>query len=216
VGTQGTSIPNPDLDSSTEFFDQTFRGLVRDGQSIRGKQFDTCRFESCSFQAAELVDCVFGDTTLVGCNLSVAKLTNSRLAEVKFSRSKATGVDWTLAQWSRVGAPIVFEDECVLDYSVFLGLKLKRAVFRDCSLHEVDFTEADLSESDFSGSDLSGARFNHTNLTKAQLEGAFGYSIDPINNKLKGARVSLPEAGSLIRSLGIKIVDAPQGSRTSS
>ncbi len=216
MGKQDSSTPNGDLHNSIEFFDKTFRGLILDGQLLRGKQFDSCTFESCSFQEAQLVDCAFRDTTFVACNLSVAKLTNSRLAELTFKRSKVTGVDWTLAQWSSVGAPIAFEDECVLDYAVFLGLRLRQAVFRNCSAHETDFTEADLTESDFTGTDLSGARFNHTNLTRARLEGAFGYAIDPANNTMKDARVSLPEAGSLIRSLGIKIVDAPQERRTSS
>lgn len=204
-----------DIDGSDEFVDTTFRQLIVDRQALTSEGFDTCTFESCSFQEAELVGCTFRDATFIGCNLAAAKLTNSRFAGVKFTRSKVTGLDWTVAQWSSVGLPILFEDECLLDCSVFLGLKLKNAVFRDCSAREVDFTEADLSGSSVSGTDLSAARFNRTNLTNARLEGAFGYSIDPTNNELKGAHVSLPEAASLIRALGIEIVDAPRGPQTS-
>jgi uncharacterized protein YjbI with pentapeptide repeats len=211
MGKPGPSQPAAMIDGSDEFVDTTFRQLVLDRQALTGKDFDACTFESCSFQEAEVVGCAFRDVRFVGCSLAAVKLTNSRIAGVTFTRSKVIGVDWTAAQWSSVGTPIVFEEECTLDYSVFFGLKLKRSVFRDCSAREVDFTEADLSGSDFSGTDLSGARFHHTKLRTAHLEGAVGYLIDPTTNDLAGARVSLPEAGSLIRALGITIVDAPRG-----
>jgi fluoroquinolone resistance protein len=193
-----------------EFTDATFRGLALQGASIRGKDFEACRFNGCSFQEAQLWGCTFRDSSFVDCNLAAIRVTNSQFVDVVFQGSKLTGVNWTEAHWSPIGSPMVFEAQCVLDYSVFLGLKLKHAVFRDCSAREVDFSEADLEGADFSGTDLSGARFNHTNLTNARLETAFAYSIDPANNQLHGTRVALPEAASLLRHLGLQIVDRPE------
>jgi len=207
---QRASGRTADLAGADEFVDTTFCQLTVDGQTVTGKEFDTCTFEGCSFQETNLVGCSFQEVTFRGCNLAAARLTNSRLAGVRFAGCKLTGIDWTLAQWSRVGMPIVFEAECRLDSSVFFGLKLRHAVFRDSTARDVDFTEADLSGSDFAGTDLSGAHFHHTKLAKAGLAGAVGYSIDPATNDLHGTRVSLPEAASLIRGLGVDIVDPPR------
>jgi uncharacterized protein YjbI with pentapeptide repeats len=198
------------FDESEEYFQQTFRGASLVGATVRGKDFEECRFEACSFQETEFSGCAFRGSLFVACNLAVMKVPNSRFADVTFQRSKLTGVNWTVAQLSTVGTALTFEEQCVLDYSVFMGLKLKNMPLRDSTAREVDFTEADLSGSDFSGTDLSGARFNHTNLSKAHLEGAYGYAIDINANLLQGTHASLPEAGSLLRFLGIDVVDHPE------
>jgi fluoroquinolone resistance protein len=153
-----------------DFYQQTFKGIsLRKGERVERKQFDECSFTDCSLQEAELIDCTFRECTFSDCNFSVAKVMNSRFPGVTFRRSKLTGINWTAAQWSSVGSPITFEDHCVLNLGVFMGLKLPNAVFRDSSAHEVDFSEADLSGCDFRGTDLAKARFNHTNLAKARL-----------------------------------------------
>jgi fluoroquinolone resistance protein len=195
------------FDESDEFFQQTFRNASLVGATVRGKDFEECRFESCSFQETEFSGCAFRSSIFAACNLAVMKVPNSRFVDVTFQRSKLTGVNWTVAQLSTVGTALTFEEQCVLDYSVFMGLKLKNLTLRDSTAREVDFTESDLSGSDLSGTDLSGARFNHTNLSKAHLEGAYGYSIDINANLLKGTQVSLPEASSLLRLIGIDVVD---------
>jgi fluoroquinolone resistance protein len=193
-----------------DFYRETFSGVsLEKGERVERKQFDECSFADCSLQQAELVDCTFRECSFTDCNLSVAKVMNSRFPGVTFLRSKLTGIDWTAAQWSSVGSPISFEDHCVLDLSVFMGLKLPHAVFRDSSVREVDFSEADLSGSDFTGTDLAKARFNRTNLTNARLQGAYNYAIELGANTLKGASFSLPEAASLLELAGIKIVDTP-------
>jgi uncharacterized protein YjbI with pentapeptide repeats len=195
------------FDRSDDFEDAVFRGVSLDpGIRVVGKQFDGCRFENCSLLESAFFDCSFRDSTFEGCNLSLWNVTNTTFLDVVFRQSKLTGVDWTVARWSAVGAPVTFEDHCVLDLGVFLGLTLTRAAFRDCSAHDVDFSEADLSGCDFSGTDLHGARFNRTNLTKARFETAYSYTIDLGANTVKGARFALPEAASLLRTLGVDIV----------
>jgi fluoroquinolone resistance protein len=197
------------FDQSDDFEDTVFQGAsLEPGTRVSGKQFDGCRFEHCSLQESAFLDCSFRDSSFDGCNLSMWNVTNTTFLDVVFRQSKLTGVDWTVARWSTVGAPVTFEDHCVLDLGVFLGLTLTRAAFRDCSAHDVDFSEADLSGCDFSGTDLHGARFNRTNLAKARLETAFSYTIDLGANTVKGARFTLPEAASLLRTLGVDIVDA--------
>jgi fluoroquinolone resistance protein len=197
------------FDAGDEFFQHTFRSVDGPHRSVLGKQFEECRFDHCLLQEADLSNCTFRDSSFVGCDLSVMKVVNCRFVDVAFTGCKVTGVDWTAAQQSAIGTGLTFEQQSILDYSVFSRVTMRNTSIRDCTAREVDFTDADLSGSDFSGTDLTGARFHGTNLSKAHLEGAFGYTIDPTVNQLKGARVSLPEAASLLECLGIRVVDDP-------
>ncbi len=88
-----------------------------------------------------------------------------------------------------------------------MGMKLKKSILSNCILKEVDFYQADLTECDLRFSDLQEARFQETILKKANFQQAFNYQIDPITNKVRGARFNLPEAIGLLTGLGIIIVD---------
>jgi fluoroquinolone resistance protein len=77
-----------------------------------------------------------------------------------------------------------------LDYATFYGTKLKKTKFTDCSLKETDFEAADLSASIFQDCDLSGTTFNRTTLEKTDFRTARHFSIDPSQNKMKGAKFS--------------------------
>ena len=93
--------------------------------------------------------------------------------------------------------------ECSLDYANFVGMKLKKTVFSNCSLREADFSQADFSESDFRKSDFFSSRFHGTNLQRADFRGAKSYLIDPTDNSVRGAKFSLPEAQGLLSGLGV-------------
>ncbi len=80
---------------------------------------------------------------------------------------------------------------CQLDHSSFYQVKLINSIFLDCKLTEVDLTEANLSKVNVDNCDFSGAIFERTNLEKANFSTAFNYSIDPENNKMKGASFSM-------------------------
>ena len=77
----------------------------------------------------------------------------------------------------------------------------------DCKLHSVDFTDADCSDAYFAQSDLYRSIFYNTNLTRADFNHASSYAIDVNENRIKGARFSLPEAISLLDGLGITLVN---------
>lgn len=72
--------------------------------------------------------------------------------------------------------------------------------FLDSKLIEVDFTEADLTKVNFDNCDLSGAIFERTNLEKANFNTAFNYSIDPEDNKIKGAKFSISGLAGLLEN----------------
>ncbi len=70
-----------------------------------------------------------------------------------------------------------------------------------------DFTEVDLSGADFKKSEFRETLFQQCNLEKADFTDARGYTIDPVSNKIKGARFSHPDVMSFLAYLGIEIED---------
>ena len=168
---------------------------------VRGTSFERCRFAACALQEADLTDCRFIECRFEGSNLSAARIPGSVWRDVAFAGCKLSGIDWSAA--ARFG-DVAF-DACVLDDSAFLGMKLRRAVLRDCRLRNVSFAEADLTEADLARSDLQGAQFARTKLARADLRGATGYTIHPGENDVRGLRVSMPDALSLLLSLGVVV-----------
>lgn len=94
---------------------------------------------------------------------------------------------------------------CYLNNSVFYKTNIKKTLFKDSKLIEVDFAEFDLSGSVFNLCDLSGAVFDNTNLEKADFRTSFNYSIDPSKNRLKKAKFSLSEIHGLLYQFDIEI-----------
>ena len=80
-------------------------------------------------------------------------------------------------------------------------------MLEECKAHDVDFREAELTEANFSHSDLSNSLFGHTDLSDANFEEAVNYSIDILNNRLKGARFTRAEALGLLEGLDIELID---------
>jgi uncharacterized protein YjbI with pentapeptide repeats len=80
---------------------------------------------------------------------------------------------------------------------------MREVQFRECVAKNVDFRETNLSQAIFSGTDLSESLFSNTDLSGADLSLARNYIIDPIQNNVKQARFSLPEAMSLLYSMDI-------------
>jgi fluoroquinolone resistance protein len=120
---------------------------------------------------------------------------------VAFRDCKMTGVDWTVAQ--RLG--VVSFESCVLDECAFVRLDLRNVPMRRCRLRGAVFAESDLSGADFTGADLTGTQFLRTKLVGADLRGARGYAIHPVENDVTGLRVSMPDAAGLVTALGVVV-----------
>jgi uncharacterized protein YjbI with pentapeptide repeats len=190
----------------TEYTDERFEGLFLREKTFDGKTFQDCVFRNCDLTKAVLRFCKFTDCRFESCNLSLAKLQASVFSGVSFKDSKLVGVNWTEAHWPRIrlACPVEFTN-CLLNDSVFLGLALKGTKISRCQAKGADFREADLAKADLTHTDFTGAVFGGTNLEGADLDHAGNYAIRPADNRLKGAKFSLPEAMALLYCLDIKI-----------
>ena len=165
-------------------------------------EYEQCKFSGCDFSNSNLSGNIFSGCEFISCNLSLAKLSGTALREIVFKDSKLLGLHFE--QCNGFGLSFRFEN-CALDHSSFFKTKIRETIFHDCQLKEVDFSECDLSGSVFKGCDLHGARFDNTNLEKADLRTAYGFSIDPDRNRIRKARFSLAQLAGLLDKYDIEI-----------
>ncbi len=199
---------------NSEYVDENFTGLEISEGRLLYKSFDNCTFTKCRFTSVAFEECKFRDCRFKQCDLSLITVKNSSFSGIEFTNSKLVGINWTDANWQSrsLFKPLKF-DQCTLNYSTFIGLKLRKAALTHCVAHDVDFTDADLSGADCRHTDFTDSRFHHTDLTEANFVMAHHYSIDAGANKLKKTKFALPDAISLLRSLDIVLVDEDEASK---
>ena len=191
-----------------EHYERKFVDLECHNQLVEEVEFHDCIFKTSSFRETTFKDCKFIGFRFVGCNLSLAKVEGSTFSHVCFKDSQLVGVNWALANWSERSLLKSFDFyDCVLNYSVFMGMELKEVKMVGCMAKGADFSDADLRGADFSRTDLNASRFMNTNLSGADFSQASNYQIDATQNRLKKAKFSLPEAMSLLYCLDIELVE---------
>lgn len=87
-------------------------------------------------------------------------------------------------------------DDLELDDLEFFKNKFESCTFQKCSL----------KKSKFNNSNFKDTVFYECNLEKSDLSDCSGLDIDIMNNRTKGAKVSIDLALNIIKKLGLKIV----------
>lgn len=182
--------------------DKTFEKQNFSEKPLPKAEYENCTFASCDFSDGDLSGIAFTDCTFTNCNLSMAAIDKTAFREVKFKECKMLGVDFERCH--DFGFAVAFEN-CVLNHASFYKLKLKKTVFRNVQLHEADFSECDLTAAVFDGCDLLHAVFDQTVLEKADLRTSLNYSIDPLRNRIKKARFSLPHVVGLLHGFDVEV-----------
>jgi fluoroquinolone resistance protein len=189
--------------AETEFFEKTFDSIDLHGATVAGKEFHDCVFSGIRSGESALSKCRFISCSFKKCDLSNLTVKGSTFRDVAFEECKLLGVNWTTA--ATVSHLNFFR--CVLNYSNFIGLDLRKSIFKECVAREMELAHANLSETDCQGTDFAGTKFLHTNLSKADFRRASNYAIRPDDNILKQAKFSLPEATALLFGLDIFLDD---------
>lgn len=197
---------NQDLTQHDEFYDLAFKGLNLEKQSLSHKIFENCQFHQGNFKDADLQGCKFVECDFHHCDLSFCQMGHSSFNDVIFNDSKLLGIDWTKVKWPliKLSSPVKFY-RCNISHSNFMSLELAEIIMEECKACDVDFRESDCSKASFMQTDLESSLFTHTNLTEADFTDAFNYAINPLQNTIKKAKFSLPDAINLLQSFEIEI-----------
>jgi len=177
----GLDRPGAEL-AAVELYGCTIRGAKLGEATLRRWVFEACTFTDC-----DLSNAVFAECTFQGC---------------KFEGCRLIGVDW------RAASPLTFDvtfHGCTMTYGVFTGLNLADLECIECDCAEVDFTEADLRRSRFAGTTLRGAIFSQTRLEQADLSRALEDFVDPLENRVAGAKFSMAATIRLAGRFGISV-----------
>lgn len=182
---------------------QRFEKIDFSGETLSWKEYAECVFEKCQFRETVLENTKFTSCQFIGCEFVAPKVKGCRFQDVLFKDCKLSAFNFFLCYKT------LFSIQC--EHSILLGcnfshLKTPKTHFNACQLKECVFVETDLQHARFSESRLDGTQFHHCLLSHADFSTATHYTIDPLTNKLTKAKFSLPEAFSLLNSLGIEIV----------
>lgn len=183
------------FENNTLYEEQIFSEIKLPAQTkIVEAEFYDCTFTRCKFFEVMFFNCRFENCVFQDCDLGSISIKHTVLNEVLFVETKLTGI-----QWANTGIPLdVIFRKCLLNYSSFIGVRLKKSEMSECQLQHVDFTETNLSGANCRYSDFTGARFINTNLEYTDFSYASNYAIHPDGNKLRKTIFSLPEVLSLL------------------
>ena len=164
---------------------QHFRSRDFSSEAFTRGYYDTCTFKDCHFNATKLSHSQFAECTFDSCDLSAARIDDTAFKTVTFRECKLVGLYFEHCHFFLLD--LRFE-RCQLHLSSFQKVPLSETVLADCDLREVDFSAADLRRADFSGSTLERAVFYRSQLESADFRRARHYSINPAENRVRGAR----------------------------
>ncbi len=182
--------------------EEEFRGENYRETPLPEGHYELCTFQQCQFSNTSLAGIEFSECEFIECDLSNVNVQGAQFQSVRFRDCKLLGLGFDRS--SEMLFSVDFAG-CQLDHSIFYQCQLKKTYFKACSLKEVDFSEAQLEGAIFESCDLAGATFDRTNLRKADLRLARGYTIDPTNNDLKGAKVSQEGLAGFLGGFGLVI-----------
>ena len=182
--------------------DKQFKACDFSKASMTRHSFVNCTFENCNFAEAMFQNSKFRCCTFTGCNLSLMKVEGCRFQDVTLINCKIVGVEFFKCEKTLFTLRI---EKCSLQYCNFSDLRMRGQSFAGSKLKDCYFTNTYLVETDFSNTDLQGTNFQGCDLSKADFSGATNYAIDPLNNKVRKAQFSLPEAANLLAGFDIVI-----------
>jgi fluoroquinolone resistance protein len=182
--------------------EKTFEKISFLKEVLKKGDYEYCKFINCDFSDADISNIKFLECEFIGCNMSLAKINGTVFRDVKFKDCKMLGLRFDTCNEFGLAASF---DTCNLNHSSFYRSKIKKTVFKNSQLQEVDFTDSDLSHSVFDQCDLMNTRFENTNLEKADFRTAINYSFNPEMNKIKKAKFSLSGVQGLLERYDITI-----------
>lgn len=184
------------------FMDETYTGEDFSSTRLKTGEYDNCVFIDCNFSNTHLSNCTFLECSFTDCNLTNVKFGGTTFNDVTFENCKLLGADFSVC--NNFMLQLRFR-ESVLDLAIFAGLNLANTHFNACPLKEADFTETILTGARFNSCDLSRATFENADLEKVDFSTAYNFTIDPEQNKMKGAKFSKETIAGLLGKYNINI-----------
>lgn len=180
----------------------TFDGLDLRGGRIERVELVDCLIQDSQLSEATLESCSLEDVTFRRCDLAVLQLGGTAFRGVRFEECKVTGLDWSRAQ------DLTFEvsfTDCVLDFSSFVGIRLKGLRIDGGRAHNVVFADCDLRDAKLRHVDLAGAQFTGNDLRGTDLSTSANVTLEPRTNRLHQTKLPVDAALKHLKQMGIVV-----------
>jgi len=116
---------------------KTIKGMDFSNGKLSNLEYDTEIFEDCNFSKADLSGVAFIDCTFKTCDMSLVKVNNTSFNNAKFIYCKLLGIDFIRCKDFLLSFSF---NNCILDFASFYQKKIKKTLFNNCSIKEVDFS----------------------------------------------------------------------------
>ncbi|MCP4869106.1 MAG: pentapeptide repeat-containing protein [Proteobacteria bacterium] len=179
---------------------KSFDGLDLRGGRLERVELLDCVISDSQLSEATLDSCSFEDVTFRRCDLSVVQLGGTAFRGVKFDECKLTGLDWSRAQ--DLTFEVSFHD-CVLDFSSFQGVRLRKLRIEGGRAHNVIFADSDLRAARLGYVDLAGAQFTGNDLRGTDLSTSVNVVLEPRTNRLHKTKLPVDAALKHLKQMGI-------------
>jgi len=185
---------------------ERFSNLTSTGESYEDLIFSECEFEDVTLMSPSFTRCVFRDCRFIRCRIESPRARETFLTRAEFDGCFLSGVQWCeFVPGNRFSEMLCAVRDSTVRYSNFSQMSFPKFDFSSVGLIECMFAECDLKTACFRGTELSRTEFFRCDMQEADFRDAFGYQIDVLTCKVRGARFSFPEAIGLLGSLGVKI-----------
>lgn len=177
-----------------------FKGIDYREKELPLGEYEDCQFINCTLATTNLTGRVFSECIFQECDMSMAILGQTSFRDCKFIKCKLMGLHFN--NCNKFLLSMQFE-HCLLNFSSFYQIRLKKTTFKDCKLQEVDFVESDLTQAVFLNCDLNRAVFNNSILEGSDFVTSYDFTINPLTNRIKKARFSRENVRGLLEGFEI-------------
>jgi uncharacterized protein YjbI with pentapeptide repeats len=193
-------------DNRTIFTGKEFSGLRYGAETVSGFFFEDCTFDDCTFDATTFENCTFRNCLFIRCAFVMPAARNTDMRFCDFKKCVLLGVSFmSFVNDEHIRKPVNSIEDSRLTNCLFHDMSFPGHDFSSNKFSKCEFSECRLRGAVFRGCILGGTSFSNSDLREADFRGSEGYAIDIFNDKLRGARFSLPEAMDLLAALDIKI-----------
>jgi fluoroquinolone resistance protein len=188
-----------------DYEDDYFEKYTLDSEDMTNKVFQDCHFKSCRFSYCDFSYSVFRNCTFENCEFTVIKVISAGFSNCEFTECRLQGINFAECNGYQFYSDF---KETIIGHCFFGEMDLKERSFNKCRFKNTEFTKTNLKKSDFKEVDFEETIFSDCNLEKADFTRARGYTIHPMENRMKGAIFSYPDVITLLSPLGIVIKES--------
>ena len=160
--------------------------------------FEKCRFINCDFTKSNFREVVFSNCDVSNCQFVDTYWNNSAIVNSKGDGSSLKNSHLKFLKINSCSMNYVIAAETIWDSCEIEEVQMQSAFFSEAKLKKTTFTDVNLQNADFYKTPLKGVDLSTCNIESILLTEGLP--------ELKGAKINMFQATSIVQMLGIKVI----------